>query len=291
MSAQASRAPDIDTSVPTRHNAHWGSLVLKALCWLSGFITIGFLLLIVVYVCVNGIPHLKASLFAVKYSTRNVSMFHAIINTLSMTALSLLFSVPVGVMGGIYLAEYAKPDSRLVKVIRIMAETLAGIPSIVYALFGMLAFVVTLKIGISILSGALTLAIMTLPLILRQTEESLLAVPMSYREGSFGLGAGKLRTTLRIVLPVATPGILAAVLLSIGRISGETAALMYTSGTATRIAHLDQSGRTLSVHLYMLQQEGRFIDEAFAVAVVLLVIVILMNALSSLIAKKLTRKG
>ena len=160
-----------------------------------------------------------------------------------------------------------------------------------FTLFGMLAFVVTLKIGISILSGALTLAIMTLPLILRQTEESLLAVPMSYREGSFGLGAGKLRTTLRIVLPVATPGILAAVLLSIGRISGETAALMYTSGTATRIAHLDQSGRTLSVHLYMLQQEGRFIDEAFAVAVVLLVIVILMNALSSLIAKKLTRKG
>lgn len=280
-----------DISVPTRHQTHWGSHVLKALCWLSGFITVGCLMLIVLFICINGIPHLKPSLFAVKYTTQNVSMLHAIINTLTMTALALLFSVPVGVMGGIYLAEYAKPGSRLVKVIRVTAETLAGIPSIVYALFGLLAFVVTFKIGISILSGALTLAIMTLPLILRQTEESLLAVPMSYREGSFGLGAGKLRTTVRIVLPVAMPGILAAVLLSIGRISGETAALIYTAGTATRIAGLLESGRTLSVHLYQLQQEGRFIDEAFAVAVVLLVIVVLMNAFSSLIAKKLTTKG
>ena len=283
--------PPVDISVPTRPGKHWGSRILKALCWLSAFITLGSLVLIVLYICVNGIPHLKASMFEVKYTSKNVSMFHAIINTLSMTGLALLFSVPVGVFGGIYLAEYAKPGSKLVKLIRVTAETLAGIPSIIYALFGMLAFVVTLGMGISILSGALTLAIMTLPLILRQTEESLLAVPMSYREGSYGLGAGKLRTTVRIVLPVATPGILAAVLLSIGRISGETAALIYTSGTATRIAGLMQSGRTLSVHLYQLQQEGRFIDEAFAVAVVLLVIVVLMNALSAWIAAKLTKKG
>lgn len=283
--------PPVDISVPTRPSKHWGSRILKALCWLSAFITLGALTLIVLYICVNGIPQLKASMFEVKYTSKNVSMFHAIINTLSMTGLALLFSVPVGVFGGIYLAEYAKPGSKLVKLIRVTAETLAGIPSIIYALFGMLAFVVTLGMGISILSGALTLAIMTLPLILRQTEESLLAVPMSYREGSYGLGAGKLRTTMRIVLPVATPGILAAVLLSIGRISGETAALIYTSGTATRIAGLIQSGRTLSVHLYQLQQEGRFIDEAFAVAVVLLVIVVLMNALSAWIAAKLTKKG
>ena len=280
-----------DISVPSRQRGHWGSKTLKALCWLSGFLTIGILLLIVTYICVRGIPYLQPSMFAIKYTSRNVSMFHAIINTLSITGLSLLFSVPVGVFGGIYLAEYAKPGSKLVKLIRVMAETLAGIPSIIYALFGLLAFVVTLGIGISLLSGALTLAIMTLPLILRQTEESLLAVPMSYREGSYGLGAGKLRTTVRIVLPVATPGILAAVLLSIGRISGETAALIYTAGTATRIAGILESGRTLSVHLYQLQQEGRYINEAFAVAVVLLVIVVLMNGLSSMIAKRLTRKG
>ncbi len=281
----------IDITVPTRRRAHWGSRALKALCWLSGLVTVGVLLWIVVYICVRGIPHLKPSMFEVKYTSKNVSMFPAIVNTLTMTALSLLFSVPLGVFGGIYLAEYARPGSRLVRVIRVTAETLAGIPSIIYALFGMLAFVVTLGMGNSILAGALTLGIMTLPLILRQTEESLLAVPMSYREGSFGLGAGKLRTTVRIVLPVAMPGILAAVLLSIGRISGETAALIYTSGTVARVAGLTQSGRTLAVHLFQLQQEGRYVDEAFAVAVVLLVIVLLMNYLSSLIARKLTRKG
>jgi phosphate transport system permease protein len=291
VSVQAIPRSFADVSVPTRHGRNWSALILKSLCWLAGTVTFGALLLIVGYICVRGIPYLTPAQFELKYSSKNVSMFPAIVNTLSMTALSLLFSVPLGVFGGIYLAEYAKPGSRLVKLIRVTAETLAGIPSIVYALFGMLAFVATLGMGNSLLAGALTLAIMTLPLILRQTEESLLAVPLSYREGSFGLGAGKLRTTVRIVLPVAIPGILAAVLLSIGRISGETAALIYTSGTVARIAGLNDSGRTLSVHLFQLQQEGRHVNEAFAVAVVLLVIVALMNALSSFIAKKLTRKG
>ncbi len=291
MKTRAASGSFNDIAVPAKAGRHWGSVMLKGLCWLSGALTLGTMLLIVGYICVRGIPYRTPELFEVKYTSKNVSMFHAILNTLSMTALSLLFSVPAGVFGGIYLAEYAKPGSRLVRAVRVTAETLAGIPSIVYALFGMLAFVVTLRLGNSLLSGALTLAIMTLPLILRQTEESLLSVPMSYREGSFGLGAGKLRTTVRIVLPVAMPGILSAVLLSIGRISGETAALIYTSGTAARIAGLDDSGRTLAVHLFQLQQEGRHINEAFAVAVVLLVIVALMNALSAWIAGKLTRRG
>lgn len=281
-----------DITVPTRRQSHWGSRVLKALCWLSGAVTLGTLGLIVVYICVRGIPHLTPSLFEIEYNSNNVSMFHAIVNTLSMTALSLLFSVPVGVCGGIYLAEYAKPGSKLVKVVRVTAETLAGIPSIIYGLFGMMAFVVAMRLGNSLISGALTLALMTLPLILRQTEESLLSVPLSYREGSFGLGAGKLRTTVRIVLPVATPGILAAVLLSIGRIAGETAALIFTSGTVAQICcKLGDSGRTLAVHLYQLQQEGLYIDKAFAVAVVLLIVVVLMNALSMYLARKLTKKG
>ncbi len=279
-------------TVPGRHGHPWGSLLLKGLCWLSGGLTIGVLGLIVVYICVRGIPYLTGSMFEWKYTSTNVSMTHAIINTLLMTGLSLLLSVPVGVGGGIYLAEYAKPGSKLVRLIRITAETLAGIPSIVYALFGMMAFVITLGFGNSLIAGALTLAIMTLPLILRQTEESLMSVPLSYREGSFGLGAGKLRTTVRIVLPVAIPGILAAVLLSIGRIAGETAALIFTSGTVARVADsLLSSGRTLAVHLFQLQQEGLHINEAFAVAVVLLVIVALMNALSSYIAGRLTKKG
>lgn len=269
-----------------------GSRILKALCYLAGLITMGSLALIVVYICVKGIPYLTPELFAIEYNSDNVSMFHAIVNTLSMTALALLFSVPVGVGGGIYLAEYAKPGSKLVKLVRVTAETLSGIPSIIYGLFGMMAFVTAMRLGNSLISGALTLAIMTLPLILRQTEESLLSVPMSYREGSYGLGAGKLRTTVRIVLPVATPGILAAVLLSIGRIAGETAALIFTSGTVARIAdNLGASGRTLAVHLYVLQQEGLHVNQAFAVAVVLLVVVIIMNAVSSAVARKLTRKG
>lgn len=284
--------PRTPAMVPTRYRTHLGSRILKALCWLSGGVTLGVLLLIIGYIFVRGIPHLKPSLFEWKYTSKNVSMTHAVINTKSMMVLSLLFSVPVGVGGGIYLAEYAKPGSRLVKLIRVTAETLAGIPSIIYGLFGMLAFVVTLKLSNSLVSGALTLAIMTLPLILRQTEESLLSVPLSYREGSYGLGAGKLRTTVCIVLPVATPGILTAVLLSIGRIAGETAALIYTSGTVARVADsLTASGRTLAVHLFQLQQEGMFINKAFAVAVVLVVIVVLMNALSTHIAGKLTRKG
>ncbi len=281
-----------DTKVPVRRCAHIGSRILKALCWLSGFITMGTLILVVVYICVRGIPYLTPALFAWEYTSDNVSMTHAIINTLLMTLLALLFAVPVGVFGGIYLAEYAKPGSRMVKIIRVTAETLAGIPSIIYGLFGMLAFVIAMKLGNSLLSGALTLAIMTLPLILRQTEESLLSVPMSYREGSFGLGAGKLRTVVRIALPVAMPGILAAVLLSIGRIAGETAALIYTSGTVAKVASDPlASGRTLAVHLYQLQQEGLHLNEAFGVAVVLLIIVVLMNALSSYIANKLTKKG
>ncbi|MGI6215850.1 MAG: phosphate ABC transporter permease PstA, partial [Christensenellales bacterium] len=225
------------------------------------------------------------------YTTDNVSMLHAIINTLHMAFLSLLISVPLGVFGGVYLAEYAKPDSKLVKAVRITSETLAGLPSIIYGLFGSLFFVNALRWGYSLLSGAFTLAIMVLPIILRQTEESLLSVPRSYREGSLALGAGKLRTTMRIVLPVAMPGILAAVLLSIGRIVGETAALIYTSGIVAAICVSPMaSGRTLAVHLYQLQQEGLNIDEAFAVAAVLLVVVIIMNAVSTKAAKRFSTK-
>lgn len=276
----------------TRPSRHLGSRILKGLCYASMLLTVGTLLLIVGYILVQGVPHLKPSLFEINYNSDNVSMFHAIINTVMMTALALIIAVPVGVFGGIYLAEYAKPGSRTVKAVRITAETLAGLPSIIYGLFGMLSFVTVLRWSYSLISGACTLAVMTLPVILRQTEESLLSVPLSYREGSFGLGAGRLRTTIKIVLPVAMPGILAAVLLSIGRMVGETAALIYTAGTVPKIYDsLTSSGRTLSVHLFQLQQEAFHLNEAFAVAVVLLVLVLAMNAASTLVARKLTRKG
>ena len=174
-----------------------------------------------------------------------------------------------------------------------MAETLAGIPSIVYGLFGMMFFVTAVQWNMSLLAGAFTLAIMILPTIMRTTEEALLTVPMSYREGSFGLGAGKLRTIVKIVLPSAVPGILAGVILSIGRIVGETAALIYTSGSATGVVTgVMDSGRTLAIHMYVLANEGLYTNQAWGTAVVLLVMVFGINTLSAVIAKKIgNRKG
>ena len=207
-----------------------------------------------------------------------------------MAGISLLLAVPFGIGSAIYLVEYAKKGNKLVKVIRVTAETLTGIPSIVYGLFGMLFFVTALKWKFSILAGAFTLAIMILPVILRTTEEALLSVPDSYREGSFGLGAGKLRTIFKIVLPAAVPGILSGVILATGRIVGETAALIYTAGSVAKIpSSVFSSGRTLAVHMYLLANEGLHVNQAYATAVILLILVIGINALSSFIAKKISK--
>ena len=249
--------------------------------------SVGVLLLIVGYILIKGIPNLSPELFAWKYNSTNVSMMPAIINTLLMTLLSLLVCVPLGIGAAIWLTEYAPRGSKLVKLVRMTAETLSGIPSIIYGLFGSLFFVVALKMGLSLLSGALTLSIMVLPTIMRTTEEALLAVPDSYREGSFGLGAGRLRTTFKVVLPSAVPGILSGVILAIGRIVGETAALIYTAGTVAKVpGSLLDSTRTLAVHMYTISTEGLYIGQSYATAVVLLGMVLLINSLSAFIAKK-----
>ena len=267
------------------------SLVLFVFVCLAAIITVGILLALVGYILYKGIPHLNWSLFAWEYTSENVSMMPAIINTILMTALSLLIAVPLGVGSAIYLVEYARRGNKLVSVIRITAETLSGIPSIVYGLFGYLLFVIACKFGYSLLGGALTLCIMILPLIMRTTEEALYAVPDAYREGSFGLGAGRLRTVFQIVLPSAMPGILAGIILSVGRIVGETAALIFTAGTVAGVPdNLLSSGRTLSVHLYALWNEGLNTDPAYATGVVLLGIVILINMLSGLLAKKVSAR-
>lgn len=264
------------------------ALLMRAAIWFSAAVTMAALLFIILYILIKGIPHLTPELFAWTYTSDNVSLMPALINTLSMTALSLLFAVPAGIGAAVYLSEYARRGNRLVSVVRITAETLSGIPSIVYGLFGSLFFVRALGLGKSLVSGALTLSIMILPLIMRTTEEALLSVPDSYREGSFGLGAGRLRTVFRIVLPSAVPGILAGVILGIGRIVGESAALIFTAGTVAEVAtSLGDSARTLSVHMYALSCEGLHIDQTYATAVVLLVLVIAINALSDLIAGKL----
>ena len=267
-----------------------GSFVLMLLVMLSAIITFAVLLFLIAYILINGIPHIKPELFALKYTSENGSLFPALINTIVMTLLSLIIAVPFGIFSAIFLVEYAKRGNKFVDIIRITTETLSGIPSIVYGLFGMLFFVTTLKWGYSLLAGACTLAIMILPLIMRTTEEALKSVPDSYREGSFGLGAGKLRTVFRIVLPSAVPGILAGVILAIGRIVGETAALIYTAGTVAEIPNgVMGSGRTLAVHMYSMSREGLHMNQAYATAVILLVLVIGINWLSGFVAKKITK--
>ena len=267
-----------------------GSLVLFLLVCASAFITVAVLAMLIGYILVRGIPHLNLSLFEWIYSTENVSMMPSLINTILMVLLSLLIAAPVGIASAVYLVEYAKRGNKFVEVIRLTTETLQGIPSIVYGLFGALFFVKTLGWGVSLLSGACTLSIMILPLIMRTTEEALKAVPDSYREGSFGLGAGRMRTVFRIILPAATPGIFAGVILAIGRVVGESAALIFSAGTIAAVPNtVFDSARTLSVHMYCLYSEGLYTDQAAATAVVLLLIVIAINWVSNRAAKKISR--
>ena len=268
---------------------HPFSFLVRMLVWLAAAATLAVLLFMIIFIVVNGVPYIRPSLFALEYNSDNVSLFPALVNTLIMTALCLLIALPLGMFSAIYLVEYAKKGIKIVRIIRMTAETLSGIPSIIYGLFGMLFFVNTLKWGFSVLAGAFTLSIMILPLIIRTSEEALLSVPDAYREASFGLGAGKLRTIFHVVLPTAIPGILSGVILATGRIVGETAALLYTAGSVAKIPNLMGSGRTLAVHMYVLSSEGLYMDQAYATAVVLLVFVLVLNGISNLLAKQLTK--
>lgn len=266
------------------------SFFLFFISLLSILITVTVLLFLIGYILIKGVPYITPEIFSLKYTSENVSMMPAIINTIIMTFLSLLIAAPLGIFAAISLVEYAKRGNKLIAVVRVTAETLSGIPSIVYGLFGLLFFVTTLRWGYSLIAGACTLSIMILPLIMRTTEEALKSVPDTFREGSFGLGAGKLRTIFKIVLPSAVPGILAGIILAVGRIVGETAALIYTAGTVADIPeNLMSSGRTLSVHMYALASEGLFINQSYATAVVLLIIVVGINWLSGFIAKRISK--
>ncbi len=266
------------------------SIVLLICVWVAAGLTFLSLAFLLVYILGQGLPNINMDLFAMEYNTQNVSLFPALLDTIIMVLLALLLATPLGVFAAIYLVEYAQRGNKLVSAVRVTADTLSGIPSIVYGLFGMLFFVIYLKLGYSLLAGACTVAIMILPLIMRTTEEALKSVPDSYREGAYGLGAGKLRTVFTIVLPSAIPGILAGIILSIGRIVGETAALIYTAGTVAALPeNVFSSGRTLAVHMYVLASEGLYMKQAYATAVVLVVIVIAINWLSSRLARRLMK--
>ncbi len=275
-------------------------LFLSTIVWAAAIITFSTLVFLIGYILVKGVPYITPSLFALEYNTENVSLLPSLTTTIIMTLISLCFAVPLGIFTAIYLVEYSKRGNKVVKLVRLTAETLSGIPSIIYGLFGLLFFNTYLGWGYSILSGSFTLAIMILPLIMRSSEEALKSVPDSLREGSFGLGAGRLRTVFKITLPSAGSGILAGIILAIGRIVGETAALIYTSGTVARIPQFynektqqffwEQSASTLSVHMNKLSSEGQYTNQAYATAVVLLIMIIVINALSAFAAKKLIQK-
>lgn len=271
---------------------------IRAAVYAGALLTAAILLFLVGYILIQGVPYLTPSLFEWEYNSTNVSLMPALINTVLMAAFSLLLAVPFGIGSAIYLAEYAKKTNRFVQIVRITTETLQGIPSILYGLFGMLFFVTALHWNLSLLSGAFTLAIMILPVIMRTTEEALLAVPRAYREGGFALGAARFRTVFRCVLPSALPGILGGVILGLGRIVGEVAALIFTAGSIAQIPNFASEGfmavfdstRTLAVHMYVLASEGLHINQTYATAVVLLALVIGLNVMTTFVAGKL-RKG
>lgn len=266
--------------------------IFKWLVWASGIFTLGMLIFIILFILSKGIPAMNLSMFEWNYTSQNVSMMPSIISTLTIVAISLLIAAPIGVFTSFYLVEYADRNNKTLRLIRLATDTLAAVPSIVYGLFGMLFFVYQMNMGYSHWGGILTITIMILPVIISSTEEALLSVDDSLRMGSLGLGAGKLRTIFTVVLPVAMPGILSGIILAVGRIVGESAALLYTLGSSSQmLSGLMSSGRTLAVHMYMLSQEGLHVDEAYAVATILIVIVLIINGLSSFISRKLGSGG
>ncbi len=266
--------------------------VFSAFVWISAALTVGFLFWIIWYILSNGLQHVDWNFITDNYTRtgEEQGIFPMIVATIYMVIASIAVVAPLGIMTAIYLTEYAKVGSRLVKIIRFCTESLAGIPSIIFGLFGMTFFVAILGLGFSILSGALTLSILILPVIIRTTEEALMAVPQTYREGSYGLGASKIYTIWRLILPSAMPGILTSVILSIGRVIGESAPVFLTAGMVARIPDsLLDSGRTLTVHLYKLTTELFTIEEwnqAYGTATVLIVVVLLINMFTKLIARR-----
>lgn len=258
-----------------------GSKTLKCAVYISAILTIGILVLILGYIVINGFAALNLT-----FLNEIVPM---IISTIYIVVLGISISTPLGVCAAVYLVEYAK-QGKTVNAIRFATESLAGIPSIIFGLFGMLFFVQFLKLKFSILSGTLTVCMMVLPTIVRTTEESLKAVPTSYREGSLGLGASKIRTIIKVVIPSSLSGILTAIILSMGRIVGETAALIFTAGSVAKIPNsIMSSGKTLSVHLYLLAKEAISFEKSYATATVLIIVIAVLNLAATKIVKLLDK--
>lgn len=271
------------------------AVLMKGLMGLATVLTCGLVLFLIIYVLVKGIPHITWELLttAPSYLSGSIGILPDILNTFYIVIASLVFVLPLGVGAAIYLTEYAS-NQRLVAVIEYAAETLSGIPSIIYGLVGMLFFCQFLGLQTSLFAGALTLVIMNLPTVIRTTQESLKTVPQSYREGAFGLGAGKWRVVRTVVLPGSVDGILTGCILSVGRILGESAALLFTAGFAHAlngfVSGLNSAGATLTVALYVYAKEQGEFGVAFAIAAILMVLTLLINVAALLVGKYFKRR-
>ncbi|MDQ0154011.1 phosphate ABC transporter permease PstA [Robertmurraya andreesenii] len=264
--------------------------IMLGLLWLGAFLTVAVLVTIVGYIFYKGFRLISFEFIFNEYSAAgDGGIWPMIITTLYTILISLLIATPIGILAAVYLQEYAK-QGRLVRIIRFATESLTGIPSIIYGLFGAVFFVATLKFGMSIIAASLTLTIIILPVIIRTTEESLKTVPLSYREGSLALGTTKLQTLYKVILPSAMPGILSGIILSMGRIIGESAAIFLTAGTVAAMPDsIFSSARTLTVHSYLVTQESGDIELAAAIGIVLIVIILVLNLSATFISKKLNK--
>lgn len=270
--------------------ARISSWIFRYAVKIATLLTVLAVCLIIGYILIMGIPQIKPEMFELEYNSDNVSFMPALFNTLIVIVMAVSCSSIFGIGAAIFLNEYTNKQNYFVRIVALATETLSGIPSIVYGLFGLLFFVYYLQWGLSLLAGVCTMAIMTFPIIMRASQEALAAVPDLYREGSFGLGAGRFRTVFKIVLPAAIPGILGGIILAIGRTVGESAALIYTAGSIAAVPEtVFSSTRTLAVHMYLLASEGLHIDATYATAVLLLVFVLLINFATSAVANRISK--
>lgn len=270
--------------------AKLSSWIFRYAVKIATVITVLAVCLIIGYILIMGVPQIKPEMFELEYNSDNVSFMPALFNTLIVIVMAVSCSSIFGIGAAIFLNEYTNKTNFFVRIVALATETLSGIPSIVYGLFGLLFFVYYLQWGLSLLAGVCTMAIMTFPIIMRASQEALAAVPDLYREGSFGLGAGRFRTVFKIVLPAAIPGILGGIILAIGRTVGESAALIYTAGSIAAVPEtVFSSTRTLAVHMYLLASEGLHIDATYATAVLLLLFVLLINFATSAVGNRISK--
>lgn len=299
MTSAASEKPERATMIEQTEGAvrsrRMRNKTLGFLLKLCAGLTAALVIFLIAYVLIRGVPHITWNLLSTSpsYLTGNIGILPDILNTLYIIIVTLLLVLPLGVGAAVYLTEYAS-SGKIVTVIEYAAEALSGIPSIVYGLVGMLVFCQTLNLRTSLISGALTLTIMNLPTVMRTTQESLKTVPQALREGAFGLGAGKWRVIRTVVLPGCVDGVITGCILCIGRILGESAALLFTAGFAHTMSNmftaLGSSGATLTVALYMYAKEQGEFDVAFAIAAILMVLTVLLNLAASWVGKYFRRK-